>query len=273
MKIGILYIAIGRYEFFWKSFYESSERYFMQEYSREYFVFTDAVSLFGEEENEHIHRIHQADMGWPNNTMKRFYLFLTIREQFKEIDYLFFFNANMEFVAPVGMDILPDEKGNGLVGALHSWHTDYPRWGYPYERRSESTAYIPYLKGKHYFQGSLIGGTTKAFLQLCEVCDCWLEKDRVKNIIPIWHDESIVNRYFVDNPPKVLDCRYNYCEIKAFPIEKKILYKDKTRYFSFGEMKRPDYASIFSGVKKDCKSVIAWLTSRVYKKLKNMCGL
>lgn len=273
MKIGILYIAIGRYEFFWKSFYESSERYFMQGCSREYFVFTDAVSLFGEEENEHIHRIHQADMGWPDNTMKRFHLFLTIREQFKEIDYLFFFNANMEFVAPVGMNILPDEKGNGLVGALHSWHTDYPRWGYPYERRSESTAYIPYLKGKHYFQGSLIGGTTKAFLQLCEVCDCWLEKDRVKNIIPIWHDESIVNRYFVDNPPKVLDCRYNYCEIKAFPIEKKILYKDKTRYFSFGEMKRPDYASIFSGVKKDCRSVVAWLTSRVYKKLKNMCGL
>lgn len=275
MKIGILYIAIGRYDFFWKSFYESSEQYFMQGYPciREYFVFTDATSLFGEEENEHIHRIYQADMGWPDNTMKRFHLFLTIREQFKDIDYLFFFNANMEFVAPVGMDILPDEKENGLVGVLHGWCNDCYRFDYPYERRPKSTAYIPYWKGKHYFQGSLIGGTTKAFLQLCEVCDCWLEKDRMKDIIPIWHDESIVNRYFIDNPPKVLDYRYNYYEIRPLPIEKKILYKNKTKYFSFDEMKRPDYVSIQSTAKKDNVIVVLSWIFRAYRKLKRMCGV
>ena len=46
LKLGILYICVGRYDFFWKSFYESSERYLMQGSPciREYFVFTDASS-------------------------------------------------------------------------------------------------------------------------------------------------------------------------------------------------------------------------------------
>lgn len=252
MKIGILYIAIGRYDFFWKSFYESSERYFMQGYPciREYFVFTDAPALFGEEENKHIHRIYQSDMGWPDNTMKRFYLFLTIRERLEDSDYLFFFNANMEFVAPVGMEFLPTEKDNGLVGALHCSYFSMPRWEYPYERRFASKAFVPYWKGKYYFQGSLIGGTAQAFLHMCEICDGWINKDRRNNIIPVWHDESIANRYFIDNPPKVLDCRYNYCEIVKLSIEKIILYKDKSKFFTWDEMKRPDYWSIHSSVKK-----------------------
>lgn len=268
MKIGILYIAIGCYDFFWKSFYESTERYFMQGYSciREYFVFTDAPALFGEEENEHIHRIYQSDMGWPDNTMKRFYLFLTIWEQLEDLDYLFFFNANMEFVAPVGMDFLPTEKGNGLVGALHCSYLSIPRWQYPYERRSASKAYIPYWKGKYYFQGSLIGGTAQAFLHMCEICDGWINEDSRNNIIPIWHDESIANRYFIDNPPKVLDCRYNYYEIEKLPIEKKILYKDKSKFFSWNEMKRPDYVTIHSSVEKSLlvRIVLKFLNLTIY---------
>ena len=49
MKIGILYICTGVYDFFWKSFYLSAERYFLQEYSwnREYFVFTDSRNIPG----------------------------------------------------------------------------------------------------------------------------------------------------------------------------------------------------------------------------------
>lgn len=278
LKLGILYICIGRYDFFWKSFYESSERYLMQGHPciREYFVFTDAASLYKEEENTHIHRIYQSDMGWPDNTMKRFHLFLTIREQLKDFNYLFFFNANMEFVAPVGMDFLPDEKENGLVGALHSWYYNKIPCEYPYERRRKSMAYIPYWKGKQYCQGSLIGGTADAFLRMCEICNHWIDKDKMNDIIPIWHDESMINRYFIDTPPKVLDCRYNYCEKRALPIEKKIVWKDKELYFSFDEMKRPDYRKIHMSIKQSYwESVIVDLLTllmRINRKLKRIFG-
>lgn len=193
LKIGILYICTGTYEFFWKDFYRSAERYFFQDNpgSREYFVFTDAPVIYAEGEDLHIHRICQENLGWPGNTMMRFEMFLRIREQLeKEMDYLFFFNANMEFVAPVGVDILPMEKDNGMAGVLHPWYFDQHKWNYPYERRRSSSAFIPYWEGTHYFQGSLLGGTTSAFLKMCETCNRWIDKDLKNGIVPIWHDES-----------------------------------------------------------------------------------
>ena len=44
MRIGILYICTGKYDIFWKDFYLSAERYFMQDQSFiiEYYVFTDS---------------------------------------------------------------------------------------------------------------------------------------------------------------------------------------------------------------------------------------
>lgn len=241
--IGVLYICTGRYVFFWESFYRSTEHYFFQgdSYNREYFVFTDAPSVYGEE-NVHVHRISQENLGWPNNTLKRFEMFLRIRKQLEnETDYLFFFNANMEFIAPVGEEILPAIGGNGLVGALHSWLEGQYKWNLPYERRRSSSAYIPYWKGKYYFQGSMFGGATMLFLRMCETCSQWVDKDISNNIKPIWQDESSINKYFIAYPPKILDCRYNYCEIKNLPVERKIVYRDKMKYFSFDELGRSTY--------------------------------
>lgn len=245
-RIGILYIGIGRYEFFWKDFYQSAERYFLQgeEWVREYYVFTDSPSIYGEEENVHIHRISQANLGWPQNTMMRFHLFLRIQEQLKqETDYLFFFNANMEFKAPAGPEMLP-MKEEGLAGVLHSGFCHSPRWTWTYERRSRSACYIPFYKGTHYFQGSLWGGRSQAVLRLCDVCRGKIDTDMKNGIIPVWHDESAVNRYFVDYPPEVvLDTRYNWSEEKGVEIspEIKILLKDKTRYFSLQVLGRGSY--------------------------------
>lgn len=92
MRIGILYICTGKYDIFWKDFYLSAERYFMQDQSFiiEYYVFTDSPQLYDEENNEHIHRIKQKNLGWPDNTLKRFHIFLRIKEQLeRETDYLF----------------------------------------------------------------------------------------------------------------------------------------------------------------------------------------
>ncbi|MCS2968029.1 hypothetical protein NXW94_23665 [Bacteroides ovatus] len=74
MRIGILYICTGKYDIFWKDFYLSAERYFMQDQSFiiEYYVFTDSPQLYDEENNEHIHRIKQKNLGWPDNTLKTF---------------------------------------------------------------------------------------------------------------------------------------------------------------------------------------------------------
>lgn len=52
MRIGILYICTGRYSIFWKKFYQSTEKSFMQGLPciREYYVFTDSMLIWRKKE-------------------------------------------------------------------------------------------------------------------------------------------------------------------------------------------------------------------------------
>lgn len=97
MKVAILYICLGKYDVFWKEFYLSSEKYFLPACEKYYYVFTDSGYIF-QEENEHIIKIYQADLGWPDNTLKRFHFFDSQYESLIKYDYLFFLNANCLFV-------------------------------------------------------------------------------------------------------------------------------------------------------------------------------
>lgn len=231
-SIGILYICTGKYDIFWKEFYLSAERFFMQSanYTIHYYVFTDSKSLFDEEKNPHIHKISQANLGWPDNTLKRFHMFLRIKEQLiKETDYLYFFNANLLFVKAVNEEFLPPKGGNGLVGTLHPGFFDKPTSDFTYERSAESTAYIPLNKGIHYYAGGLSGGRTKEYLALCETLKKQVECDEKKQIIALWHDESHLNSYFLNRPPHTLSPAYLYPEGWSIPFEPIILIRDKNK--------------------------------------------
>lgn len=233
MRIGILYICTGKYDIFWKDFYLSAEKYFMPSTPcvREYYVFTDSPLLYGEQENKHIHRIEQKNLGWPDNTLKRFHVFLRIKEQLmQETDYLFFFNANLLFTQPVGLEILPALNSNGIVGTIHPGFFNSPNTEFTYERNNASTAYIPMGEGVHYYAGGLSGGCTKAYLELCETIRSWVDKDASNQIIPIWHDESLINKYFLDNPPTIsLSPAYLYPEGWTIPFDKIIVIRDKSK--------------------------------------------
>lgn len=232
MRIGILYICTGKYEIFWKDFYLSAERYFMTSspYMREYYVFTDAPLLYGEQENNHIHKIKQENLGWPNNTLKRFHIFLKIKKQLEqETDYLFFCNANLLFKAPIGPEILPPENSNGLVGTLHPGFYASTNKEFTYERRVNSSAYISEGSGKHYYAGGFSGGRTKSYLQLCETLKSWVDIDDSNNIVAIWHDESHINKYFITYPPFTLSPAYLYPEGWSIPFDEIIMIRDKNK--------------------------------------------
>ncbi|MFV0587264.1 family 6 glucosyltransferase [Bacteroides reticulotermitis] len=233
MRIGILYICTGKYDIFWKDFYLSTEKHFMasSRCTREYYVFTDSPLLYGEQENNHIHRIEQKNLGWPDNTLKRFHIFLRIKEQLmQETDYLFFFNANLLFMQPVGSEILPGLNSNGLVGTIHPGFFNSPNAEFTYERNNASTAYIPMGEGVHYYAGGLSGGRTKPYLELCETIRSWVDKDALNQIIPIWHDESLINKYFLDNPPAIsLSPAYLYPEGWTIPFDEIIVIRDKSK--------------------------------------------
>ncbi len=196
-KIGILYIGIGRYVTFWDDFYKSCEEMLVPEMEKHYYVFTDQESQITP--SEQIHLYHQDDMGWPCNSLFRFKMFRRIKEQLKGNDYLFFFNSNAQVVLPVSaQDILPQDEDYSAMCI----ESDITKMGH--EHRPESAAYVSREEAQYYFSGALNGGKCEPFVQLIEACDDIVDTDLRNGIMPVWHDESVINRFLVGKKVKVM---------------------------------------------------------------------
>ena len=74
MRIAILYICTGKYDIFGQDFYNSSEDFFLKEYEKTYYVFTDALSIYNED-NQFVKKVYQENLGWPENTLFRYKMF------------------------------------------------------------------------------------------------------------------------------------------------------------------------------------------------------
>jgi hypothetical protein len=233
MKIGILYICTGKYDIFWKDFYLSCEKYFIRDAEKEYFVFTDAPQVEFEEGNNKIHKIFQKNLGWPGNTLKRYDIFLGIKEKFLNFDYIFFLNANLLFLEEIKeAEFLPDGEKK-LVACLHPGYFAKKKGEFAYERDSESSAFIPKGQGLNYFAGGINGGETKDFIIAMEIIAGNIKRDEEKGITAIWHDESHWNWYLNNNPQivKTVSPSFLYPEGFNLPFEPKILIRGKNKYF------------------------------------------
>lgn len=228
IKIGILYVCTGKYHIFWDGFYKSANRYFCKNSEVHYFVFTEhPIKKYG---NERVHHIVQLKLGWPYDTLKRFHLFLGQRGALEKMDYLFFFNANMKFKNKVEeKEILPETNSTGLVSVLHSGFYDHKRLA-PFEDNKQSVAYVdPYLT-LNYYQGCLSGGNTTAYFAMAEEICKMVDADLANSIIGKWWDESYMNKYFIDNPPKPLPPSFAFPQGGKLPMPVKILMFEKENF-------------------------------------------
>ena len=67
-------------------------------------------------------------------------------------------------------------------------------------------------EGELYYAGGFNGGSTKRFLEMAEVLADRVNKDLENDVIALWHDESQMNRYLIDNPPTLsLDTIILFC--------------------------------------------------------------
>ncbi len=226
MRVAILVICTGKYSMFWEGFYSSVKNLFLKQAKKTFFVWTD--SCFSSRED--VRYIYQTKLGWPFDTMYRFKMFNAFAEELSKFDYLFFLNINMLVVGEVGIEIIPNESQNGLMGVLHPGYWNKENHFYPYERRTDSNFYIPSQTGLYYYQGCLNGGKTENFLNMSIILDKMIDEDVMKNIIPIWHDESALNWYYHDK--KVLDLSPSYAvpEDANLTIDRKIIQLDKKKY-------------------------------------------
>ncbi len=224
-KIGVLYICTGKYDIYWNQFFESSEKNFCPKNEKHYFVFTDSKEIKG---NDKVTLIYQERLGWPYDTLMRFHMFNRMAEELKMYDYLFFFNANMQFRKKLSArEMLPTER-QMLVGVVHPYFYETPI-GSPFEQNKESLAYTDWNKARHYVQGCVNGGITKFYLEMSATLAANIDKDLEKGIIAIWHDESHLNAYLARHPEfKALDAGYAKPEGReGFPFKEKIINLNK----------------------------------------------
>jgi len=226
MKIGILYICTGKYTIFWNEFYQSAQQFLLPEDEKYYFVFSDGeINTYN---NPNVTVIYQEKLGWPFDTLYRFKIFLKAEEQLKEMDFLYFFNANLVVKESIGREILPLDDED-LAVTLHPGFFDKPRELFTYETRKESTACITPDKGENYIAGGLNGGRAESYLTMIRALARNIDTDYKKSIIALWHDESHINHYILDKKVKILSPAYLYPEGWELPFEQKILILDKSK--------------------------------------------
>ena len=252
-KIGILYICTWRYVVFWEDFYKSSETYFCKDEECEiyYFVFTDSKKIKFES-NKRVHKIYQEHFKWPFPTLHRFKTFNKSKNRYKDMDYLYFFNANMLFVDYVGKEIFPD-KNKSYSFCQHPGFYGKERSQFPYEEDKKSLAFVSKEEGKIYFMGSLNGGIRTEYLKVCEILEKKIDLDYKNKIIAIWHDESHLNRFAIDNEEriKVLNPSFAFIDEANLPFKAKIRIRDKYKYPGFKSyLKRRNYKNLFDYIKK-----------------------
>lgn len=217
-KVGLLVMATGKYIQFVPPLISSARNFFCTEQDVTYFVFTDQPTDHIAAQD--IKFIHQKRLGWPFDTMHRFLVYLKNWESLKDMDYLFACDADMRFVDTVGDEILSD-----LVGTQHPGFVN--KRG-SYETNPISTACVQRNEGTYYFAGGFYGAKNDEFLKLLQTLTHNIDIDLKKNFIAVWHDESHLNRYFIDNPPtKMLSPEYCYPESWKLPYKKRLLALDK----------------------------------------------
>jgi hypothetical protein len=198
-KVTLNLIATNNYTIFLDDVIESARNLFVNDCELIFIVYTNSNQKF---DSPDIKKIDIDNEPWPMPTLKRFHYFLLAKEEILESDFSFYVDVDSMFRKPLNLSDMIS-KDQGLIGTLHPGFVLIETWnplGTP-ELDPRSRAFIKRGKNKHYFCGGFFGGDSNSFIKMSENIRENVNLDLNDGIIAIWHDESHLNRYFLDNPP------------------------------------------------------------------------
>lgn len=188
LNIAVLTIATNKYIQFIKPLHDSIKKNFLSDHNVDMFCFTDKDVPDG------VIKIHQEHMPFPYPTLMRYHIFYKNIEHYKKYDAVYYCDADMLFIDKIGNEVLSD-----LTVVKHPGFWYKSKNEFSYQRNPISVAAVALNEGDYYFAGGFNGGFK--YLELCKALVEMIDKDLQKNICAIWHDESYLNRYLIDNKP------------------------------------------------------------------------
>jgi len=227
MLVNLLVVATNKYVGFVPVLLDSADRFFLTEHDVTYNIFTNNEDGTREllKDKPYLDRIrffHVEHRPFPYPTLYRFHFFKEYIHSMFPADYFFYVDVDCAFVDKVsGQDILYDRvavQHCGFIGERGTYETD-----------ERSTSYVSPYEGNMYYGGGFWGFSTGEFLVTCTAAVKMIDADAGNNIVPCWHDESVLNRLFINNPPvKVLTPSFHFPESNDHIMKK---WRNRGRMF------------------------------------------
>ena len=237
MKVAISFLGTGKYLDFLPKYYENIEKYFLPNSEKTILAFTDG-ELDGTPENLKV--FSQKHLDWPYITLKRFEIINKAREIINDHDWFVFIDGDALVVDRIEEEEFFTDKP--LFGVHHPCHylkmpphNQYPG-AYEITENCNAAVDLEKYQPKVYYQGCFWGGKVPEVCAMIDELEYRVSDDLKRKVVALWHDESHLNKYFIENPNLV----HTYGPEYAFPevfkdqctFEPKIVHlaKDNSEY-------------------------------------------
>lgn len=237
MKVAIAFIGTSKYLNFLPNYYEKIHENFLPNTDKTFLVFTDGEGEFPED----VKIYQQEHLEWPYITLTRFEILNKAKEEISKHDWLVFLDADTLVVNKVLEEEFFSDKP--LFGVWHPCHNlgmpPHNKIPGAFETNPLSLAFIDVSIDNYpsiYYQGCLWGGKTPEVLNMIDELESRVKKDLENDVIAVWHDESHLNKYFIEHKDQVniLPPEYAYPEVFAgyCDFDPKIVHlaKDNSKY-------------------------------------------
>ena len=223
-KIAIIFLGISNYIKFFQRYYMTIKKKFLTKTIKDFFVFTDQIHNPYLEKKDII-IIPVKHEVWPFSTLFKFRYINKISKKLNPYSHIIFIDADMY------INCFISEKefffhNKPLFGVRHP---NFLRKKGSFEYNPNSLASVSQDDDLSiYIQGCFWGGKTSSVLKLIKILNKRTDKDLKKNIIAVFHDESHLNKYFIENKKlfQVYNPSYAYSKSRHIPkpFKRKIIH-------------------------------------------------
>ena len=200
-KIGFLIVATGKYDRFIEPLINSIEKHFLKNNTKHYNIFSEKDIKLSSVDYS-IHNIEHRPFPYP--TLKRFHFFSHLNQNIIG-DQLIYIDADTLITADIGTEV--------LLPVVVTQHCGFVNRMGSFERRPISSCYVNPQETKNYYGGGFYSFSREEFFKMSEHCKALIDTDEKNGVMPVWHDESALNKYMTKiTPDRVLSPSYHFPE-------------------------------------------------------------